>query len=441
MDGDVVINRLCEFKNMNPNMGPPETTVVCAEVTDCEHPDLAERTVGDMVRSGLFGREDVLDTTVVSRDFSYPVYQRDYELLVDEAQRFLGRFRNVRWVGRAAQFEHLEIDDCFSAATHLAREIGDSAAQPAAVISTQRPDLAISPRLAAVVAARGSAEDTIECVKSVAASDYDQLSVALVCNAEEAELQRMVAESLPAVTILIKPQGLGIPAAFNIGIHWAMKQSADSVFLCLGVATIEPNTLSELMKVALRDPEAGILAPKILSYEHRDRIWSIGARFRKFPPSIKTIGVGKPDDARFSESREVEFAVSSGLLVNAAVFEKCGLFDPGYQFYYEDVDFSQRARLDGFRVRFVPEARMFHRDSAEPARDRQFYYAWGESFARYYRRHMKPLIPRLIVDLGYLLLREALTGNAAHVPALLKGVAKGFHKRVGDIPRLDAEFV
>ena len=441
MDGDVVINRLCEFKNMNPGLGPPETTVVCAEVTDSDHPDLAERTVGDMVRSGLFGREDVLDTTVVSRDFSYPVYERDYEKLVDEAQRFLGRFRNVRWVGRAAQFEHLEVDDCFSAATHLAREIGERPAKPAAVVSTRRPELPISPSLAAVVAARGNAEDTIECVKSIVASDYDRLAVALVCNAEDTDLRRTVAESLPSVTILTKPEELGIPAAFNTGIHWAMKQAADSVFLCLGLATIEPNTLSELMKVALRDPEAGILAPKILSYEQRDRIWSIGARFRRFPPSIKTIGVGKPDDARFSESREVEFAVSSGLLVSRAVFETSGLFDPGYQFYYEDVDFSQRARRDGFRVRFVPEARMFHRESAEPVRDRMFYYAWGESFARYYRRHMRPLIPKLAADLCYLLLREALTGNAAKVPALLKGVLNGFHKRVGDIPRLDAEFV
>ncbi|TFH14427.1 MAG: FAD-dependent oxidoreductase [Lentisphaerales bacterium] len=441
MDGNVVINRLCEFKNMNPNMGPPETSVVCAEVTDCEHPDLAERTVGDMVRSGLFGREEVLDTTVVSRDFSYPVYERNYEKLVDEAQRFLGRFRNVRWVGRAAQFEHLEVDDCFSAASHLVREIGDRSEKPPAVLSTQRPDLPVSPRLAAIVAARGNAEDTIECVKSIAASDYDQLTVALVCNVEDVDLRHTVEESLPSVTILTKPEDLGIPAAFNAGINWAMTQSADSVFLCLGHATVEPNTLSELMKVALRDPEAGILTPKILSSEHKDRIWSIGTRFRKFPPSIKTIGVGKPDDARFSESREVEFAVSSGLLVNAAVFEKCGLFDPGYQFYYEDVDFSRRARHDGFRIRFVPEARMFHKEASEPTRDRQFYYTWGESFARYYRRHMKPLIPRLIVDLGYLLLREALTGNAAHVPALLKGVAKGFHKRVGDIPRLDAEFV
>ena len=126
------------------------------------------------------------------------------------------------------------------------------------------------------------------------------------------------------------------------------------------------------------------------------------------------------------------FAVSGGLLIKAEVFRKVGLFDPGYAFYYEDVDFSQRARDEGFRIRFVPEARMFCREPRAVRRTGEFYYAWGESFSRYYRRHMRPMWPKLTIHFGYLILREALTGHAGHVPALCRGALYGLHNRMGD---------
>jgi GT2 family glycosyltransferase len=234
---------------------------------------------------------------------------------------------------------------------------------------------------------------------------------------------------------------MGIPAAFNLGCNWAATRGTDFVFLCQGASVVETDTLSRLVRTAQRDPEAGILTPKIMSHEKPGAIWSIGSRFRKFPPSVKSIGMGREDDGSFTESREVEFAVSSGLLVRREVLERAGLFDPGYQFYYEDVDFSQRAREEGFRIRFVPEARMVHKESGEPQRSAAFYRTWGESFTRYYRRHMTPMALKLPLHLAYLTLRETTTGNASNVPALLKGAFAGLHQRMGDIPRLDSDFI
>ncbi len=137
----------------------------------------------------------------------------------------------------------------------------------------------------------------------------------------------------------------------------------------------------------------------------------------------------------------MDFAVSCGLLIKSEVLKKVGLFDPGYRFYYEDIDFSQRARNEGFRVRFVPEARMYARERQEWKSTDEVYDTWGESFARFYRRHVRPLGLRLPVHLGYLVLREALTGHAAQVPALLRGVIKGFQKPLGNIPRLESDFI
>ncbi len=425
---------------MDPNLGPPETNVVCAEVTDCDHPSVVDKVADDLVSAGLICKEDILDSNVVTRNYSYPVYRCDYEKGVDAAQAFLAHFKNLRCVGRAAQFEHMEVDDCFTAAGQLVREIMSEQEQPTELSSTKRSELPVEPLLAAVVASAGSQEDTVECISSIIESDYKQLVVALVTAPSEEDLRVSVKEKFPQVQLLTRPEEMGIPAAFNVGCNWATKQEADFVFLCLGLTVVEPDALSALVRTAQRDPEAGILAPKILSYERREYIWAIGTQFRKFPPSIKMIGPGQPDDARFAVAREVEFAVSSGLLVKRAVLEQVGLFDPGYRFYYEDIDFCQRARLGGFRIRFAPEARMYHKEAHELSRTPSFHRTWGESFARYYRRHVRPLAVILPVHMSYLLLREALTGNIKNVPALAKGIFKGLHQRMGEPPELGADF-
>jgi hypothetical protein len=54
---------------------------------------------------------------------------------------------------------------------------------------------------------------------------------------------------------------------------------------------------------------------------------------------------------------------------------------------------------------------------------------------------MHPLAWHLPVHLAYLMAREAVTGNAANVSALVKGVRAGLHERMGRIPTLDADFL
>jgi GT2 family glycosyltransferase len=439
MDGDCVINRLCEVKNMDPALGPEDSAVVCCEVTNRE-PGFVDKTVQALVDAGLVKPQEVLDTTEVTREYSYPVYACNYERDVDAAMGAIGRYTNLYTVGRAAQFEHMEIDDCYAAAEQCAREIVRHLSAPIEVKATRRSSLPVEPSVVCVLLEARDRAHTLDALASLCTSDYGQREVLLVASTNGGDLERLVAAEYPEVRFVARSAGMAAPSAFNLGCSLAAQAGADFVFVALGSCTVAPDMLSCLVKVAQRDPGAGILAPKILCHDKPDHIWSTGSYFRSFPPSIKTIGLGRRDDARFSEPREVEFAASAGLLVRTEALERTGVFDPGYEYYYEDIDLSQRVRNEGFRVRYVPEARMYHRSTAAPSDPDAYYLTWGHSFARYYRRHMKPLVVKLPWHLAYLLLREALTGNAPRTPALLRGVLQGLQERLGPIPTLDRDF-
>lgn len=432
MDGDAAVNRLCEFKNLNPNAGPPETSVVCAEVTDCERPDFQDKAIKDLAASGIFTMDQVLDTTVVRRNYSYPVYRCNYEADVDKALGHLAQYKNLHSVGRAAQFEHMEIDDCLETALQLVREL---TATETITLSEQRSDLSVEPRVGIVVADTGDEAAVAACVASFQTADYAQRQL-MVVTADETRRDQLAAR-LPGVAIEVEKTARGLAGLYNRGMVKAVKEwAADFVLLVQGNTHAEPDLITKLVRIAQRDPESGILAPQIRLAEKPDAIWSIGLQFRSMPPSTKNIGHGQPAD-KFKQSREVDFAVSCGLLVSREAIEKAGLFDPGFSCYYEDMDFSKRVREQGFRIRYVPEAKLYHHESAAPA-PADFYESWGESFIRFYRRHMTPFGVKFPVHFTYLIAREAASGHLGRIPALGRGAWKGLHRRLGRTPDLNS---
>jgi GT2 family glycosyltransferase len=73
------------------------------------------------------------------------------------------------------------------------------------------------------------------------------------------------------------------------------------------------------------------------------------------------------------------------LAFTRAAFDKIGAFDERFD-YGSDVDFSWRAAKVGYKVRYVPEARVAH-DWGAPSEDAKRAYRYGVARARLYKKH------------------------------------------------------
>jgi len=60
----------------------------------------------------------------------------------------------------------------------------------------------------------------------------------------------------------------------------------------------------------------------------------------------------------------VVYASGCAFLARRDVFERIGFLDEGYRAYFEDADWCMRATQAGFRIRYEPGARVWHRISA-----------------------------------------------------------------------------
>jgi protoporphyrinogen oxidase len=124
-DGDVVVNRLAEFKNFSDDYTAKENTVLCAEVTS-DSDDPVEDVLKTLENYNLIRREDVVDTLIIPIKYGYPIYDKGYEEVTMKVSRIVNGIDNLHLVGRNAEFRHIDVDEDFSSASQLVSSLYDS---------------------------------------------------------------------------------------------------------------------------------------------------------------------------------------------------------------------------------------------------------------------------------------------------------------------------
>jgi GT2 family glycosyltransferase len=101
---------------------------------------------------------------------------------------------------------------------------------------------------------------------------------------------------------------------------------------------------------------------------------------RLFDALVQSVGLGpvltgtRFDTATFpraSYTREHDVPCLSGaaMLVRASALDAVGGVDDRFFMYFEDIDTCERLRRGGYRLRFCPQARVFHTGAASSPRD------------------------------------------------------------------------
>lgn len=164
---------------------------------------------------------------------------------------------------------------------------------------------------------------------------------------------------------------LGRNTGFTRGANTGMRKARElspaiEAFLLLNQdAWMEENCLEAFATVFEEDPQSGVLGARIL-YPDGTRIQHAGAYLES--PRMVGLHFGHHEKERpglFRSVREVDFVTGAAMMIRRKCLEDIGFFNevfsPGY---YEDVDFCSRARNAGWKVLYVPDARLFHHESA-----------------------------------------------------------------------------
>jgi GT2 family glycosyltransferase len=262
-----------------------------------------------------------------------------------------------------------------------------------------------------------------------------ELKVVVVDNGSTDGSQKAARDRYPGIVLLENGSNLGFGEGNNVGIRYALERGAGWILLLNNDVVVAQDMVSELMKVAESDPSIGILAPKIYFQARPDSIWYAGGKVNYWTGIVSHRGLRQQDHGQFDRVEDTGYITGCAMLIRREVLERVGLFDPIYfPAYSEDADLSMRALRAGYRLVYVPGARLWHNISASsggvtsPLKTRLKVEHNLIFFKRYARWYHWLTIPWCVGGVGILfVLNQLIHGNVGSVVAL----GKGFLRAIG----------
>jgi GT2 family glycosyltransferase len=165
-------------------------------------------------------------------------------------------------------------------------------------------------------------------------------------------------------------ENLGYAGAINLGR--AHTGRCSSVLVLNPDAVLEPRAITRLHE-AFEQPRVGIAVPMLLNDDG-----SLFLTLRREPSPTRAFGDAifgshlpwRPgwlsetvrDRAVYEKPQDVAWAGGAVMLISAECERAVGRWDESFFLYSEETDFATRARRCGYRVRYVPTARVEHED-------------------------------------------------------------------------------
>ena len=194
-------------------------------------------------------------------------------------------------------------------------------------------------------------------------------------------------ENHPRLRVIKNARNTGFSHAVNQGLRLLAPQNPDA-FLLLNNDTYfaDDRALAKLLESLMADPKRAAAAPAILDEANPQRlVYAWGEPHPLLAAHFVGIQAPKQD---YQQARQVPFLSGCCLMIRSAAMEEIGIWDENYFIFYDDIDWSKRARRKGWHLHFEPKSEVYHMGSYTMNQHRHFStYCMCKGRAIFMRRH------------------------------------------------------
>jgi N-acetylglucosaminyl-diphospho-decaprenol L-rhamnosyltransferase len=224
--------------------------------------------------------------------------------------------------------------------------------------------------------------------------------IVVIDNASSDGSADMVAADFPQVRLIANAENRGFTGGNNQGIAGAQGRY---IFFLNPDTVVMDDALSTMVSHMEEHHDVGVVGPEL-----RYGDGSLQSSRRRFPTLGSALFESTPlawhwpdnpwarryrmEDRQASEGEEVDWLVGAALLTRRTVLDQVGGFDEGYFMYSEELDWCRRVKAAGWRVVYLPSARIVHYEgkSSEQAGVAR-HIRFQTSKVRYFRKfHGRP---------------------------------------------------
>ena len=196
------------------------------------------------------------------------------------------------------------------------------------------------------------------CFTSLRNSEYP-VQMIVIDNASNDGTVEYIRENFPEIHLIESKENLGFGRANNIGMRYALDHGCDYVFLLNQDAWVESDTIGELVRVAEKYPDYGLLGPVQVNKE-RTRVLNGVIQFLINPDNVNHKLFSDLILGSVDEIYPVAEINAAAWLLPKKTLETIGGFDPIFLHYGEDWNYLSRVLYHGLKVGLVPHVQVVH---------------------------------------------------------------------------------
>lgn len=219
--------------------------------------------------------------------------------------------------------------------------------------------------VAAILINYNGLEDTIESIISLQKQSY-KIDIIVVDNYSRLNEGEAIQRKFSNVQVICTSENVGFSGGNNLAIDYAIKKNYDYILLINNDTIADKNLVKELMK---QIDENCVCVPMMYYATEPNVIWYAGGKINKHMGTAYHVGMNEIDNGKFDVIRECDFATGCGMLLPTKVIRKVGMLKEDFFMYCEDLDYSIRLSEKDVKIKFIPNAKLWHKVSKSTGGD------------------------------------------------------------------------
>jgi len=224
--------------------------------------------------------------------------------------------------------------------------------------------------IAIIIVGFNNKKDILQCFSSIQKLTYKNYKIIFVDNHSQDGSLESIKKKYPEVVVIENKENYGFAKGSNIGIQKALDLGADYIFLLNPDTIVDKDCLRILRENA---DQKTILQPLILLYDKKKtNLVNTAGNFLHYL-GFSYCGNYKEKAAKFDKKKEIPLASGAAMFIPAQIIKNIGFFDEKFFMYNEDVDFCWRARIAGYSIKLLPQAKIWHKYEFSKNKNKFFY--------------------------------------------------------------------
>lgn len=215
---------------------------------------------------------------------------------------------------------------------------------------------------------------TLECVKSILDSTYNNFELIVVDNGSSKEDYEELKNNIDAnVHIERIESNCGYVGGINAGFLAGSKLNPDYFLIMNNDTIIDKDAIHYLVATASTYQKNAIVSGKVYHFDNPNIIQYTGSYFSD-KRYLKEVYPGKDQEDRGQCDLEEERDMLDDIfwLVPNALYERIGHYSENFFLYAEQADFALRAKKNGYKLIYTPKAIIWHKGMMTTGAGNQF---------------------------------------------------------------------